>query len=811
MTYNLYFKQCRLVMAFILSLCVANIIHAQRHISGYNENIINPDLLEKSWAARWISYPGASNNDYGIYHFRKSFNLEEIPSSMIIHVSADNRYKLFVNGNLASLGPARGDVYNWNFETVDISKFLRKGKNVLAAVVWNYGDKKPVAQMSLNKTGFILQGNSERDTIINTDNRWLCLENKAYAPWTDWQVLGYYVAGPGEEIDMNAYPYGWEKTEYDDSKWEKAVAGREGAIKGARDYPERLLVPSPIPQMEMKTERFQSVRKSEGIECSDNIISGNGKLAIPGNKSVKLLLDQGTLTTGYLSMNFSGGEDAEIIIKYAESLYNNDKQATTKSYSLPSKGNRNEVEGKRFIGYEDKIIPDGGNERIFTPLWWRTWRYVELCITTKEQPLTLNDIYSTFSAYPFRNETSFSAPGFEKLGKMLDIGWRTARLCANETYMDCPYYEQLQYFGDTRIQAMISLYNTRDSFMVKNAIEQGRQSMVAEGITMSRYPSYVHQFISSFSLWWICMGHDYWMMRGDENYMKTLLPAYRNVLAWYEQWLKPDYSLDYVPHWFFADWAEGFDYGEPIREKNGGNSAFQDLMYIMALDAVSEMELAIGIKAMGEHYSGIAQKMRDSFRNKYWVEERSLFADTYSKNSFSQHVNALAIIAGLTKGNEAKEVMKKTLSDSSLIQTTIYFRYYLNLALDKSGLGDSLLDNLQIWENQMSLGLTTWAEMPEPSRSDCHAWGASPNIEFYRIILGIESAAPGFKEVRISPALGKLRNVSGTIPHPNGEISVSYNLDKGEAVISLPQQTSGTFIWKGKEYKLNSGKQVLKL
>ena len=178
-------------MAFILSLCVANIIHAQRYISGYNENIINPDLLEKSWAARWISYPGASNNDYGIYHFRKSFNLEEIPSSMIIHVSADNRYKLFVNGNLASLGPARGDVYNWNFETVDISKFLRKGKNVLAAVVWNYGDKKPVAQMSLNKTGFILQGNSERDTIINTDNRWLCLENKAYAPWTDWQVLGY--------------------------------------------------------------------------------------------------------------------------------------------------------------------------------------------------------------------------------------------------------------------------------------------------------------------------------------------------------------------------------------------------------------------------------------------------------------------------------------------------------------------------------------------------------------------------------------------------------------------------------------------
>ena len=78
---------------------------------------------------------------------------------------------------------------------------------------------------------------------------------------------------------------------------------------------------------------------------------------------------------------------------------------------------------------------------------------------------------------------------------MLDIGWRTARLCANETYMDCPYYEQLQYFGDTRIQALITLYNTRDRYMARNAIEQGRQSIVSDGITMKPLP--VRAFTSS--------------------------------------------------------------------------------------------------------------------------------------------------------------------------------------------------------------------------------------------------------------------------------------------------------------------------
>jgi hypothetical protein len=123
-------------------------------------------------------------------------------------------------------------------------------------------------------------------------------------------------------------------------------------------------------------------------------------------------------------------------------------------------------------------------------------------------------------------------------------------------------------------------------------------------------------------------------------------------------------------------------------------------------------------------------------------------------------------------------------------------------------MGDQLLDNLQIWRDQMALGLTTWAEMPEPSRSDCHAWGASPNIEFYRILLGIDSAAPGFRKIRIAPSLGNLKEVSGSMPHPAGKVAVSYKIGKkGELQvrIELPAGTSGTFVWKGTERELNEG------
>ena len=803
----------KLFLACLLFAFFCTGLYAQIRLKGYRAEWINPELFVKRWPASWISCPGDDGRSYDVYHFRKSFELAALPDSMVAHVSADNRYKLYVNGQLVSLGPARGDIYNWNFETVDLAPFLRKGKNVVAAVVWNYAEKRPAAQVSLGQAGFILQGDQPRDSVLNTNTSWRCLVDKAYAPYNEWQVYGYYVAGPGEELDVSRYPWGWEQVDYDDSRWEQAVGGMAGAMKGYRDYPGRLLVPSPIPQMERRLERLRKVRLSEGIKVPDGLLAGKERLVVPRNSSVRLLLDQGTLTTGYFSLLFSGGKDADIKIGYAEALYKHDNQSTTKSYSLPSKGNRDSIEGKAFIGYADRILPDGSDGRRFTSLWWRTWRYVELRIDTKEEALTIDDLYGHFSAYPFRNETAFSAPGHEELERMLEIGWRTARLCANETYMDCPYYEQLQYFGDTRIQAMISLYNTRDSFMVRNALEQGRQSMVADGLTMSRYPSYVHQFISSFSLWWICMGHDYWMYRGDEDYLRTLLPAYREILSWYERWLKPDYSLDYVPYWFFADWADGFDYGEPIREA-AGNSAFQDLLYLLTLEAVEPMERAMGMPALADHYKTIAGHIRDGFRAKYWVPGRSLFADTYSKNSFSQHVNALAILAGMSEGEEARRVMERTLSDTTLVQTTIYFRYYLHQALSKAGMGDQLVDNLQIWRDQMALGLTTWAEMPEPSRSDCHAWGASPNIELFRILLGIRSMAPGFREIRIEPALGDLREVSGSMPHPLGEIKVAYRLDKrgkGKVVISLPEGTKGLFVWKGKELPLSGGTQELEL
>lgn len=159
-----------------MAMVMATSLCAQIRLEGYRQADIHPDLFQGHWKAHWIAMPEDPGDRYGVYHFRKSFELTDIPEEFIIHASADNRYKLFVNSRFVSLGPARCDVFNWNFETIDLAPYLQKGKNTVAAIVWNYADKKPLSQISFGHTGLIIQGNSPASEVVNSNTSWLCLK-----------------------------------------------------------------------------------------------------------------------------------------------------------------------------------------------------------------------------------------------------------------------------------------------------------------------------------------------------------------------------------------------------------------------------------------------------------------------------------------------------------------------------------------------------------------------------------------------------------------------------------------------------------
>jgi alpha-L-rhamnosidase len=240
-----------------------------------------------------------------------------------------------------------------------------------------------------------------------------------------------------------------------------------------------------------------------------------------------------------------------------------------------------------------------------------------------------------------------------------------------------------------------------------------------------------------------------------------------------------------------------------------------DLQLMWTYTLASEMEMRMGIKDIAALYKAEAAKLKRTIQKKYWDNRKRLYADTEQKDIFSQHANALAILSGMIKGTAAHDVARKIMIDTSIAKASIYFKYYLYQALVKAGEGNNYLNWLDIWKENIRMGLTTWAEISEISfaRSDCHAWGASPNIEFFRTVLGIDSDAPAFRKVKIEPHLGNLKHANGEIPHPAGKVTASYTLNGSlwDVKINLPSGVNGKFIWKRKTYPLKAGSNVFKL
>lgn len=760
------------------------------------------------WTARWIDVPGTSGQDYGVYHFRRTFDLAAKPAAFRVHVSGDNRFELFANGVRVAWGPARGDLRHWRYETVDLAPQLRAGKNVLAAVVWNDGPYKAVAQIAL-RTGFVLEGD---DASVNSGRNWKCTVDKAYTaqPLPRDQSTGYYALAANEKVDAAQYPWGWNQPDYDDSAW---VAAREigpALLTSTSDQsPLRMLEESPIRLEEQTVERFAALRESTPAALSDGFLNGRGPLTIPANSQISLLLDQGYETTAFPELTVSGGRGAQVDVRYAEALY------------LPrvpgkerEKGNRNEVDGKQFLGPFDTYLADGGAHRLYRPLFWRTYRYVKVDVATAGEPLTIEDLHGVFTSYPFQRKAVFQvdngAGPDREVQQILTVGWRTARLCAHETYMDCPFYEQLQYGGDARIQMLVSLYTAGDPSLMRNGITLLDSTRNADGLTYSRAPSNLVQYIPPFSLWWIGMVHDYLMYTDDPAFVRRMLPGVRSVLSYYESFEKPGGSLGRMPFWNFADWVDSWEGGEAPGDRDGSAAVF-DLQLALAYDWGAGIEASVGNAGMAEAYRGKAAKLKAWVLAKDWDAARGLFADQPSHRTYSQHTNTLALLAHLLPAAQGRAVFEKMIADPSLAQASIYFRAYTNAALREVGLGDQYLEQLDPWRQILKNGLTTWAEKADPTRSDCHAWGASPNFELLRTVAGIDSMAPGFAHVRVAPNLGKLTSVHARMPHPKGAIDVVLVKAGAKLTVDveLPAGVTGEFDWAAQKKALAAGKNRL--
>ena len=754
----------------------------------------------------WISYPTANVTSYGVYHFRRTFTLDDVPAQLHVQVSADNRYQLFVNGQRVSYGPAKGDLQTYKYDQPDIAPFLQKGENVIAALVFNGGEDRPLAFVTY-QTAFLFRTADERYDSLNSDARWKCYQNPAYDQITyeelntrAW-VKGFYACGGGDEVFANRYPWGWANLAYDDTGW---IAAEPLTFEGSAPWH---LVPRTIAFMDTTRQRPGSIRRVSGFAAPPTPFAPDGPLTVPANTTATIIYDFDVFTMGYPELTLSGGDGGRVTLTYAEALYE----------EPDLKAHRDSVDGKTMYGVFDIYHADGGADRVFRPLWKRAFRYLSLEIQTANEPLIINSLVNEYSGYPYSEMSTFESdnPALDAIFKMC---LQTLRMCSAETYYDTPYYEQLSYGGDNRPIGALSAYNTTDDRLFREVMRLYPQSVNSETkLFKAAYPSRFTFDMGTWSLAWVQSLGDYYLLRGDSAWTKQFVGDIEGVLTYYER--SVDESVDLLgalDQRNFIDWS--IHYGSVPQRKPKEvitHSAMMTLYYVHTLDVVAELYPALGEEKKATHWKTLADTLRRAVYEHCWSEERQLVADYPSRDFFSQQTNILAILTEVVPKAEQPALLERVLTYEEFDEmASSYFQFFLFKAMEKIGYEDRFLDQLGFWEMFLRRGSTTAGETGFAShdRSDCHAWSAHPAYYLLRTVAGIKPEGVGFEEVLISPHLADLQRVSVSMPHPRGRIQVNYEVNDKELVarITLPPGLSGAWRFQESTQQLVPGEQTIR-
>ncbi|MGV3613732.1 MAG: alpha-L-rhamnosidase [Fimbriimonas sp.] len=769
------------------------------------------------WPCHWIRLPHETEPPF-VNAFRIHFDSPE-DATVRVHVTADERYELYLDGEYIGRGSERGDANHWFFETYDLP--ISKGEHTLVARVWALGEKAAYAQHTA-EPGFLL---------CPQDPKWQECIGTGKAPWSARLLSGYAFEDPstawgtGHNLRLQGGEAARDWRNGGGDGWAYVEKRATGMSPGVNDRnPVHLLMPAPLPAMlEEPWTRATVEHVSNPPEGPTNLVPihkandlaaehaeweallrGEGRVTVPANTRKRVLIDLENYVCGYPRAVLSGGSNAEVRIHWQESLYT--------TVDGTEKGNRDEVEGKYFKtvwkngeGVGDTFVACGQPEESFETLWWQAGRYVEVLVTTGSEPLTLDRFQIVETHYPYDFTATFEASD-PRLAEVDPVMRRVLEMCSHETYMDCPHYEQLQYVGDTRLQVLATYTLTNDDRLPRKALRMFDASRQLSGLTQSRYPSHVLQLIPPFSLWYVGMLHDFARYRGDMEFVRSLMPGARGVLDAYRAQIKADGLLGAMDGWNFIDWVPSWN-GGMAKDASGGVSGILNLHFAYTLRKAAQLEIWLNEPELAGRNLRATDHILRCVNERFWNEERGLYANDLAHTEFSEHAQCLALLTDGVPTSRKERVVEGLLNAEGLDRTTIYFSHYLFETFAALGRTDRILDRMPLWFDHVKNGLHTTIEMPEPTRSDCHAWGAHPLYHYFASFLGIRPTAPGFAEVEIHPQLGPLEWAHGTMPTPLGDLTVEAREDGVRIVV--PEGMNALLVHHDKRTPLNAGENNL--
>ncbi len=733
-----------------------------------------------------------------------------------VHVSADSRYLFFCNGTLVGRGPAKGDVNHHFYESHDLGPRLRAGRNVLAALVLDMSRVAhrpaflgaPCSVMTY-AGGFVLEGTlGDADghpvADLSTDGQWKVAVDAAHRFQNENTTFEGY-QGYFEHRISRLIPAEWEEPDFDDRPWPAAaVLFKAERLENRRDPTSPYgLVPRMIPLLEEEqVASFADVFTPGGGEAPAgwrDLIARGDPVTIAPHTTVEVILDAGELTTAFPRLETALGAGSTIRLTYAEALRlpwsTPGAKLLGRQQSLANLASHfaDESTGWTFdrrgkiSGWGDIWEPAGASApaagEVFEPLHWRAFRYVGLRIATGSEPLRVGAVQHRFTAYPYRISGEFACSE-ASLEKIWRASLRTMRLCSHETFEDCPYYEQMQYAGDTMITSKIAMLVSGDCRLSRQALYHFDWSRLSDGLTQSRFPSRLVQIIPSWSLHWITNARDYAYCSGDLETVRDLLPGMRGVLDWFRRHGEADGLPARLPFWNITDWCPWWPRGV-VPGADTGPTCIISAQYIVALDEVADLCRLLGRGREADELVAEAAGLRRALQARFWSEAEGLYLDRPGGPEISQYGNAWAIVCGAAGAGERARVLERFPGDPKLAPGSVFCWHAVFRALEMAGAYDRMPEFLGPWHEMIDHGLTTFVEENSYWRSLCHAWSAHPALEFLTRVLGVTPRAPGFAAIEIAPRRCGLTHARGRVCTPRGPVAVEWRAEHGRFAITI--------------------------
>lgn len=737
--------------------------------------------------AKWITaIPKADKT--ALYVYKKTFNAEGDIKSFNVSISADTRYKFYLNGVELLNGPCKSSPFIKYYEELDCAKYVVKGENEILIKVVHVVD---LDESRPYYAEYFATANHERapalyfNGVLSTDKgeQKICSDESFTVGVIDNHTFKSRVemcagVGPFEEV------YG-----------EEIIRPLTANVMYTPELENNCIGRGGVREKYVLTKRFLPLLPNHEIKPLKI-----AKEWVDNDGAYNLILETGRYTTDKVYYDYKAEKGVEIKIGYTECMLTRDENGNL------FKGVRDNLDGEIHANMYDLLIASGEKQR-FESYWFRTFRFIH--VKCSKKPEIFNAFSSRYTYDFIGNATNGGAGSFEcsneKYNKMWEISQNTVECTAHETVVDCPYYEQAQYIGDGWFESLYAWRFSNDSLMQRKLLIDISHSQQGDGQLLTVYPTTRdrYQNIVMTSAYYIYMLRDYLRYSGDAQFVYSLTGVLDRALGYYDSLLNEDGVIAYKDGWQFIDWLAEWDNGVPT----GGYEspiAINSLTYLAALKDAVEICEGCGRHGLAMEYRERKEKLTKAINKCFFDKEAGLYVDVLGRKEYSEHTMMWAIIADAVSGEDAKALADKTMQRTDIHRCGFPKNLHMLRAFEKIGYYEKYAKTiLSRWDVMIDNNCTTWWEDPVYQRSECHAWASVPAYEMSSMVLGVFPTGEGYSKVRIKPHRLDLTYAKGRVPTTFGYIDVDWKIENGNFNLKIKSSKSVDM-----EIVLPSGKTV---